>query len=88
MQEMSEFSEQSLDAVFGTIKIQEPGKELLSEKNKEEYSKNIRNFLTGKMKNGKIYKKHELKVLFVRFLIEKTNPNSEFDILFFLKVNL
>ena len=38
------------------------------------------------MKNGKIYKRKELKILCVRFLLEKTNPNSEFDILFFLKV--
>ena len=38
------------------------------------------------MGNGKIYNRHELKILYVRFLLEKTNPNSEFDILFFLKV--
>ena len=85
---MLEFSERNMDVVFGKIKIQEPGKELLSEKNKEEYYKNFRNFLIGKMKNGKIYKRHEFKVLCVRFLLDKTNPNSEFDILFFLKVYL
>ena len=86
MHELEEFSEENLDVLFGTIKIQEPGKKLLSETNKEVYHDKIQHYLRGKMKNGKIYKRRELEILCVRFLLEKTNPNSEFDILFFLKV--
>ena len=86
MHELEEFSEQNLDVLFRSIKIQEPGKKLLSEKNQKVYHEKIQDYLRGKMRNGKIYNKQELKILCVRFLLEKTNPNSEFDILFFLKV--
>ena len=84
--EIVEFSKQNLDVVCETIKMQEPGKKLLSEKNQKVYHEKIQDYLRGKMGNGKIYNRHELKILYVRFLLEKTNPNSEFDILFFLKV--
>ena len=84
--EIVEFSKQNLDVVCETIKMQEPGKKLLSEKNQKVYHEKIQDYLRGKMKNGKIYNRQELKILCVRFLLEKTNPNSEFDILFFLKV--
>ena len=74
--------------VFESIKIQEPGKKFLSETNKEVFHEKIQHYLMGKMKNGKSFKRQEFKILCVRFLLEKTNPNSEFDILFFLKVKL
>ena len=84
--EIVEFSKQNLDVVCETIKMQEPGKKLLSEKKQKVYHEKIQDYLRGKMRNGKIYNRHELKILCVRFLLEKTNPNSDFDILFFLKV--
>ena len=63
-----------------------PGISLLSEKNQRNYLKQIKGYLEGKMKNGKIFNRKEMKELLVRFLLKLTNPNSEFDILVFLKV--
>ena len=67
---------------------QEPGLSLLSEKNQKNYRKEIQGYLKGKMKNGKTYNRKQMKELLVRFLLKFTNPNSEFDILIFLKVNI
>ena len=70
-----------------SITHQEPGLSLLSEKNQKNYHKEIQGYLKGKMKNGKTYNRKQMKVLLVKFFLKLTNPNSEFDILLFLKVN-
>ena len=63
-----------------------PGISLLSEKNQGNYLEQIKGYFEGKMKNGKIFNRKEMKELLVRFLLKFTNPNSEFDILIFIKV--
>ena len=80
------FEEKTMGKVFESIKDEEPGISLLSEKNQKNYHKEIKGYLTGKMKNGKTFNRKEMKDLLVRFLLKFTNPNSEFDILIFIKV--
>ena len=75
-----------MNEVLKSIADLKPGISLLSEKNQRNYLKQIKGYLEGKMKNGKIFKRKEVKELLVRFLLKSTNPNSEFDILIFLKV--
>ena len=81
-----EFAEPTLGKVLESITDEEPGISLLSEKNRKNYHKEIKGYLTGKMKNGKTFNRKEMKDLLVRFLLKFTNPNSELDILIFLKV--
>ena len=81
-----EFSEPILEKVLDSITDQQPGISLLSENNQENFLKQIKAYLKGKMKNGKSFNRKEIKELLVRFLLKLTNPNSEFDILIFLKV--
>ena len=81
-----EFAEPTLGKVLESITDEEPGISLLSEKNRKNYHKEIKGYLTGKMKNGKSFNRKEMKDLLVRFLLKFTNPNSEFDILIFIKV--
>ena len=57
--EIVEFSKQNLDVVCETIKMQEPGKKLLSEKNQKVYHEKIQDYFRGKMRNGKIYNRPE-----------------------------
>ena len=83
-----EFAEPTLGKVFESITDKEPGKSLLSEKNQKNYHKEIQGYLKGKMKNGKNYSRKQMKELLMRFLLKFTNPNSEFDILIFLKVDI
>ena len=77
-----------MDEVLESITEQQPGISLLSDNNQEKYHKQIKGYLKGKMKNGKSFNRKEMKELLVRFLLKFTNPNSEFDILIFLKVKI
>ena len=70
------------------IKIQEakPGHELLTEKQKKNYEKNIKEFLKKKFKDGAQYTKCKLKEMILEHFLNQTYPNSEYDLLLFLKV--
>ena len=59
---------------------------LPTEKLQEKFHETIENHLKAKFKE-KILSKEEMYSLIVRKLLELTNPNSEYDILFFLKVD-
>ena len=60
---------------------------LLPTKNlRKKFHETIENHLKAKFKE-KILSKEEMYYLIVRKLLELTNPNSEYDILFFQKVN-
>ena len=59
---------------------------LPTEKLQKKFHETIENYLKAKFKE-KILSKEEMYNLIVRKLLELTNPNSEYDILFFQKVD-
>ena len=63
-----------------------PGYDLLSEKRKETYMKNMEDLLKKKFKEGAIHSKSQLKDFILEHFLTLTNPDSEFDLLLFLKV--
>ena len=81
------FSEKNIIDVLKTIEKYQPGKTLLSKRNKENYSKLMEDYLKGKMKK-KRFNKNEMKDLVLKKLLDLTLPDSEFDILLFRKVGI
>ena len=59
--------------------------ENIEEKVREKFQKAIEPFVKGTLKE-KTLSREEMEQLLVRKLLELTNPNSEYDILFFRKV--
>ena len=64
-----------------------PGFDFLSEKNKETYCETVMTCIDPKMKKHNFLSGDELRDLILKKLLERTNPNSEFDFIFFKKVN-
>ena len=59
---------------------------LPTENLRKKFHETIENYLKAKFKE-KILSKEDMYHLIVRKLLDLTNPNSEYDILFFQKVN-
>ena len=74
-----------LDAMEGQEAEKELVKLLPTEKKKQSFREDIASFLKANNKE-KTLSKDEIENLLVRKLLELTNPNSEYDILFFRKV--
>ena len=84
------FEERSRQKVLDAMKGLEPEIKLIAllptEKLQKKFHESIENHLKAKFKE-KILSKEEMYYLIVRKLLELTNPNSEYDILFFQKVD-
>ena len=63
-----------------------PGYDLLSEKNKKTYMKDVEDLLKKKFKERAVRSKSQLKDFILEHFLELTDPNAEFDLLLFLKV--
>ena len=83
------FSEGNRQKILNAMKGQEPEKKLLTllptEKLRKTFHENIESYVKATLKE-KTLSKEEMEPLLVRKLLELTNPNSEYDILLFLKV--
>ena len=58
---------------------------LPTEKQKKNFQETIKNYLKGTFKE-KTLSREEINHILVRKMLELTNPNSEYDVLFFQKV--
>ena len=71
------------------MKGQEPEERLVelmpTENLKNKFQETVKNYLKGTFKE-KTLSKDEMNQLLVRKMLELTNPNSEYDVLFFQKV--
>ena len=81
------FLEEDIPHVLDKIEEDKPGHDLLSVKHKKNYKKNIEEFLKKKFKEGAQYTKHQLKDIILEHFLNQTYPNSEYDLLLFLKVS-
>ena len=80
------FTEENIPQLSEHIKARKPGFDLLSESNKKNYTKNVEDLMKKKCKDGKIYKRSQLKDFILEHFLIKTDQNSEYDLLLFLKV--
>ena len=80
------FFEDDIPQVLVKIKEHKPGYEQLTESRRKSYIKNIEDFLKKKFKEGAIHTKSQLQNLIFEHLLNLTYPNSEYDLLLFLKV--
>ena len=76
--------------IWDAMEGKEPERRLIdllpSEKLKKSFQETIKNYLRGKFKEKKTLSRDEMSHLLVRKMLELTNPNSEYDVLFFQKV--
>ena len=76
--------------IWDAMEGKEPERKLIdllpSEKLKKSFQETIKNYLRGKFKEKKTLSRDEMSHLLVRKMLELTNPNSEYDVLFFQKV--
>ena len=83
------FMERSRQRVLDALKGLEPEMKLIAllptEKLRKKFHVTIEDFLKAKFKE-KILSRDEMYHLLVRKLLELTNPNSEYDIILFQKV--
>ena len=80
------FFEEDIPHILDKIEEDKPGFELLTEKHKKKYMKNIEDFLMKKFKEGSQYTNCKLKDIILEHFLNLTYPNSEYDLLLFLKV--
>lgn len=80
------FSENSKTDLLKKIEEDKPGFDQLTESNKKNYMKNIESFLEKKFKDGAQFTKSKLKDALLEQFLNLTYPNSEYDLLLFLKV--
>ena len=80
------FFEESIPCILDEIKENKPAYDLLTDSNKKTYLKKIEDFLKKKLKDGAQCTKFELKDLLLEHFLNLTYPNSEYDLLLFLKV--
>ena len=62
-----------------------PDDKKIEERIREKFQKEIERCIKGTQQE-KTFRKEEMELLLVRKLLELTNPNSEYDVLFFQKV--
>ena len=83
------FLEGSRQKILDAMKGQEPEKKLITllptENLKKQFHKNIESYVKATQME-KTLSRIEMEQLLVRKLLEMTNPNSEYDILLFRKV--
>ena len=83
------FMERNRQKVLDAMKGLEPEMKLITllptEKLQKNFHETIESYLNSKFRE-KVLSKDEMEYLIVRKLLELTNPNSEYDILFFDKV--
>ena len=82
------FFEEDIPQILGKIEKDKPGNELLTDKQKKNYKKNIEEFLKKKFKDGAHYTKCKLMDIILEHFLNLTFPNSEYDLLLFLKVKV
>ncbi len=80
------FFEEDIQNILDKIEEDKPGHDLLTEKHKKNYLKNIGEFLKKKFKEGAQYTKCKLMEILLEHFLNKTYPNSEYDLMLFLKV--
>ena len=80
------FCEDNKPSILKKIEEVKPGYDLLTESNKKSYMENIRTFLTKKFKDRAQHSKCKLTDLILEHFLKLTYPNSEYDLLLFLKV--
>ena len=87
--ERSLFFENNRQKLWAAMKGKEPEGRLINllptEKLKKSFQETIKNYLIGTFKE-KTLSRDEMHHLLVRKMLELTNPNSEYDVLFFQKV--
>ena len=80
------FCEANKNHIFKKMEEDKPGYGLLTEGHKKNYMRNVENFLKKKFKDGAFYTKYKLKDMILEHFLNLTFPNSEYDLLLFLKV--
>ena len=80
------FCEDSIPQILDKIREDKPGYDLLTESQRKNYMKNIGDFLNKKFKEGAVYRKGKLQDLILKHFLDLTYPNTEYDLLLFLKV--
>ena len=85
------FLERSRQKILDALKGQESEKKLIrlmpTDKLQNTFHEQIESYMKGTLKE-KTLGRDEMENLLVRKILELTNPNSEYDILLFQKVNL
>ena len=84
--DVQSFCEDNREGRESSLEQGKPGYNFLSEKNKETYCETMMTFIDAKMKKNNFLRGDELRDLILKKLLERTNPNSEFDFIFFKKV--
>ena len=88
--EGSLFLENNRHKIWNAMKGKEPEGRLIdllpTEKLKKSFQETIKNYLNGTFKE-KTLSRDEVHHILVRKMLELTNPNSEYDVLFFQKVD-
>ena len=72
--------------ILKKIREHKPGFGLLTESNQNNYLKNFESFLEKKFRDGAQFTKSKFKDIILEHLLYLTYPNSEYDLLLFLKV--
>ena len=85
--DVQRFCEDNREGRLSSLKKGKPGYDFLSDKNKKNYCEIMMDFIDVKMKPKNLFSGDELRDLILKKLLERTNPNSEFDFIFFKKVN-
>ena len=80
------FFKKNIPKILDKIEKDKPGQELLTEKQNKNYKKDIEDFLKKKFKEGAKYTKCKLTAILLEHFLKQTHPNSEYDLLLFLKV--
>ena len=80
------FSQENVPQLLQQFRTHKPGYDLLSESNKKNYMKNIEDLMKKKFKDGGFHTKSQLKDFILEHFLIKTDQNSEYDLLLFLKV--
>ena len=80
------FNKKDINQILDKIEKDKPGHELLTENQKKSYKKNIEVFLMKKFKDRAPITKRKLTDIILEHFLNQTYPNSEYDLLLFLKV--
>ena len=80
------FFKESIPCILDKIEENKPGYDLLTDSNKKTYVKKIEDFLKKKLKDGAQCTKDKMNDILLEHFLNLTYPNSEYDLLLFLKV--
>lgn len=80
------FCEDNMPLFLNKIEEDKPGYDILTESHKKNYMKTIGDFLKKKFRDGVHHTRNQMKDMILEHFLKLTYPNSEYDLLLFLKV--